>query len=97
MKSPLLSDYGFSASEPNQVELQIVYMDENITPSSYVMPDVISVEVQFGADIPPKLIQVTVPSRTHLLIRTLLCPSCLPELCNSRTAPLSGSDCAHQV
>ena len=29
-------------------------------PSSYVMPDVISVEVQFGVDIPPKLIQVPI-------------------------------------
>ena len=29
-------------------------------PSSYVMPDVISVEVQFGVDIPPKIIQVPI-------------------------------------
>ena len=41
-----------------QIELQIVYLEEHATPSTYVMPDVISVEVQFGVDIPPKLIQV---------------------------------------
>lgn len=41
-----------------QIELQIVYLEEHTTPSTYVMPNVISVEVQFGADIPPKLIQV---------------------------------------
>ena len=43
-----------------QIELQIVYLEESAVPSSYVMPDVISVEVQFGVDIPPKLIQVPI-------------------------------------
>ena len=42
----------------HKVELRIIYLDERAATSSYVMPDVISVEVQFGADIPPKLIQV---------------------------------------
>jgi len=60
MKSALLSEYPFAAGEPNQVELQIVYLEDHATPSTYVMPDVISVEVQFGADIPPKLIQVPI-------------------------------------
>ena len=58
MTSPNLGDYKLSTTEPNQVELQIIYMEERPTPSQYVMPDVISVEVQFGVDIPPKLIQV---------------------------------------
>uniref|UniRef100_A0A7S2J4U9 IQ motif and ubiquitin-like domain-containing protein n=1 Tax=Haptolina brevifila TaxID=156173 RepID=A0A7S2J4U9_9EUKA len=60
MVSPLLSDYQFEADKPNQIELQIVYLEDHATPSTYVMPDVISVEVQFGADIPPKLIQVPI-------------------------------------
>jgi len=60
MISPLLSDYTFEADKPNQIELQIVYLEEHTTPSTYVMPNVISVEVQFGADIPPKLIQVPI-------------------------------------
>jgi len=60
MTSSNLRDYGFSTAEPNQVELQIIYMEERPTPSQYVMPDVISVEVQFGVDIPPKLIQVPI-------------------------------------
>ena len=45
---------------PLQIELQIVYLEEHAVPSTYVMPDVISVEVQFGVDIPPKLIQVPI-------------------------------------
>ena len=60
MRSALLSDYDFAMGEPNTVELQIVYVEDHSTPSTYVMPDVISVEVQFGADIPPKLIQVPI-------------------------------------
>ena len=60
MTSPNLGDYKLSTTEPNQVELQIIYMEERPTPSQYVMPDVISVEVQFGVDIPPKLIQVPI-------------------------------------
>ena len=60
MTAPLLSDYSFADGVPNQIELQIVYLEEHTTPSSYVMPDVVSVEVQFGADIPPKLIQVPI-------------------------------------
>ena len=44
----------------SQIELQIVYLEEHAVPSTYVMPDVISVEVQFGVDIPPKLIQVPI-------------------------------------
>ena len=43
-----------------QIELQIVDLEEHTTPSSYVMPDMITVEVQFGADIPPKLIHVPI-------------------------------------
>jgi len=60
MSAPLLQEYPFADGQPNQVELQIVYLEERATPSMYVMPDVISVEVQFGPDIPPKLIQVPV-------------------------------------
>ena len=48
------------AARRAQIELQIVYLEEHATPSSYVMPEVISVEVQFGVDIPPKLIQVPI-------------------------------------
>ena len=55
-----LQSYDFKAGTTHQVELQIVYLEEHTTPSSYVMPDVVSVEVQFGADIPPKLIQVPI-------------------------------------
>jgi len=60
MNSPNLADYDMSETEKNQIELRIVYMEEHAAPSSYVMPDVISVEVQFGVDIPPKLIQVPI-------------------------------------
>ena len=62
MTSPLLADYAFKMGEPNDIELQIVFHAEHSTPSSYVMPDVISVEVRFGADIPPKLIQARTTS-----------------------------------
>jgi len=55
-----LESHGFQPAVLTQVELQIVYLEEHVTPSSYVMPDVVSVEVQFGADIPPKLIQVPI-------------------------------------
>ena len=48
MRSALLSDYDFSMGEPNTVELQIVYVEDHSTPSTYVMPDVISVEVLPG-------------------------------------------------
>ena len=59
MTAPTLGEYSFSPTDVNHVELQIVYTDEGQpAPSHYVMPDVISVEVQFGVDIPPKLIQV---------------------------------------
>lgn len=44
----------------SQVELQIVYLEEHARPSNYIMPDILSVEVQFGVDIPPKLIQVPI-------------------------------------
>ena len=37
MASPSLRDYGLSTTEPNQIELQIVYMEERPTPSSYTM------------------------------------------------------------
>ena len=54
-----LGESGFRGGGLSQVELQIVYMEENTIPSApYVMPDVVTVEVQFGADVPPKLIQV---------------------------------------
>jgi hypothetical protein len=59
MTAPLLSDYEWKEGQ-NNIELQIVYLEEQAMPSSYVMPDVISVEVQFGVDIPPKLIQVPI-------------------------------------
>ena len=57
MTAPNLSDYEMSKTEKNQIELRIVYMEEHPPPSSYTMPDTISVEVEFGVDIPPKLIQ----------------------------------------
>jgi len=57
MSAGFIRDFGLSSTTTNQVELQIVYLEEQATPSSYVMPDVISVEVRFGVDIPPKLIQ----------------------------------------
>ena len=60
MTSQNMRDYNVSMTEPNQVELQIIYMEERLAPSQYVMPEVISVEVQFGVDIPPKLIQVPI-------------------------------------
>ena len=61
MLAPTLGEYSFSPTDVNHVELQIVYTDEGQqAPSHYVMPDVISVEVQFGVDIPPKLIQVPI-------------------------------------
>ena len=60
MLAPMLSDYAFLRDAPNQVQLQIVYIEEHATPTMYAMPDVISVEVHFGADLPPKLIQVPV-------------------------------------
>ena len=57
-----LESSGLKGGGLSQVELQIVYLEEHITPAAaYVMPDVVSVEVQFGADIPPKLIQVRQP------------------------------------
>jgi len=56
-----LESSGLKGGGLSQVELQIVYLEEHITPAAaYVMPDVVSVEVQFGADIPPKLIQVPI-------------------------------------
>ena len=58
MTAPNLSDYNLSTTDSNHIEMQIIYMEERPAPSMYVMPDVISVEVQFGLDIPPKLIQV---------------------------------------
>ena len=58
-----LESSGLKGGGLSQVELQIVYLEEHITPApAYVMPDVVSVEVQFGADIPPKLIQVRQPA-----------------------------------
>eukprot|EP00908_Phaeocystis_cordata_P015653 Transcript_2683.p1 GENE.Transcript_2683~~Transcript_2683.p1 ORF type:complete len:517 (-),score=265.92 Transcript_2683:76-1626(-) len=51
---------GLKGGALSQVELQIVYLEERAAPSNYRMPDVVSVEVQFGADIPPKLIQVPI-------------------------------------
>jgi len=60
MSAGFIRDFGLSSTTTNQVELQIVYLEEQATPSSYVMPDVISVEVRFGVDIPPKLIQVPI-------------------------------------
>ena len=51
MTQPLLSDYAFASGEPNEVQLEIVYLDDHAVPSMYVMPDVISVEVHFGPDI----------------------------------------------
>merc|ERR1740133_363494 len=56
-----LESSGLKGGGLSQVELQIVYLEEHITPAAaYVMPDVVSVEVQFCADIPPKLIQVPI-------------------------------------
>jgi hypothetical protein len=94
MTSPLLADYPFSTEEPNQVELQIVYLEDHATPSSYVMPDVISVEVQFGADIPPKLIQVRLfqghlcytQITLHIVVLRRLCPFF------EHSCPLTGSN-----
>jgi len=60
MTAGYLRDYGLVAGQENQIELQIVYLEERVVPSTYVMPDIIQVEVHFGADIPPKLIQVPV-------------------------------------
>jgi len=61
MERALLSDYPFVAGAVNDVELQIVYVDQGQSaPTGYRMPDTISVEVHFGADIPPKLIQVPI-------------------------------------
>lgn len=60
MTLPLLRDYELSMEGPNCVELQIVYIEEHAAPATYIMPGVISVEVQFGVDIPPKLIQVPI-------------------------------------
>lgn len=52
---------GLVVGKVNDMELQIVYLEsDSPAPSTYTMPDVISVEVKFGADIPPKLIQVPV-------------------------------------
>ena len=43
-----------------KLELRIVYLQEHAQPTDYTMPDVIDVEVHFGADIPPKLMQVPI-------------------------------------
>jgi len=59
--SGTLGDYNFASTELNEVELHIVYLESSApAPTAYVMPDVISVEVQFGSDIPRKLIQVPI-------------------------------------
>ena len=68
LASGALRDYGLvvgpssggSPAEANQVELQIVYLEDHVVPSTYVMPDIISVEVAYGEDIPPKVIDVPV-------------------------------------
>lgn len=60
-----LRDIGFVSGQTNQVELRIVYLEEQHgTPTSYVMPDVISVAVHFGVDIPPKVIEVPIERAT---------------------------------
>jgi len=56
-----LADCGLVTSQVNEMKLHIVYLDSGApAATAYTMPDVISVEVHFGADIPPKLIQVPI-------------------------------------
>ena len=53
-----LSAYSIAAGETTLLELNIVYLEGPTGTAAYTMPDVVAVEVHFGADIPPKMIQV---------------------------------------
>ena len=56
----LHSALGLPVGAISKLELRIVYLQEHAQPTDYTMPDVIDVEVHFGADIPPKLMQVPI-------------------------------------
>eukprot|EP00965_Chrysotila_dentata_P055695 1847471-Pleurochrysis_carterae.AAC.3 len=58
--SMTLGQCGMALDAANDLELQIIYLDDSVAPEAYVMPDVISVEVHFGSDIPPKLVSVPI-------------------------------------
>ena len=55
-----LEALGLPVGAISKLELRIVYLQEHAQPTDYTMPDVIDVEVHFGADIPPKLMQVPI-------------------------------------
>ena len=55
-----LEGLGLPVGAISKLELRIVYLTEHAAPTDYTMPDVIDVEVHFGADIPPKLMQVPI-------------------------------------
>jgi hypothetical protein len=56
-----LGSLGLAPPGPAELHLHISFLEKGgDRPAGYVMPDVITVEIQFGPDLPPKLVQVPV-------------------------------------
>jgi len=78
-----LASYGLAAPGSVELQLHISFLAASAErPAGYMMPDVITVEVIFGADIPPKLIQVT---DTYLIYIPILCICMLSSKCPAGT------------